>query len=66
MTTREDRAAVTDADKLVGDVLERLSNTFEEQRRELEAQWADGQPSTEELRTALQRYRTFFERLLQI
>lgn len=62
----EPRTAVTDADRLVGEVLERLSTTFEEQHHELERQWADGEPSTEDLRTALQRYRTFFERLLTI
>lgn len=62
----EPRTAVTDADKLVADVLQRLSATFEAQHAELERQWSDGEPSTEELRTALQRYRTFFERLLTV
>lgn len=62
----EPRTAVTDADRLVADVLQRLSTTFEDQHQELERQWADGEPSTEDLRTALQRYRTFFERLLTI
>jgi hypothetical protein len=60
------RSAVTDADKLVGDVLQKLSATFEEQHRELEGQWSDGEPSTEDLRSALQRYRAFFDRLLTI
>jgi predicted lipid-binding transport protein (Tim44 family) len=60
------RSAVTDADKLVGDVLQKLSATFEEQHRELESQWSDGEPSTEDLRSALQRYRAFFDRLLTI
>lgn len=60
------RSAVTDADKLVGDVLDRLSNTFDEQHRTLEGQWSNGEPSTEDLRSALQRYRAFFERLLTI
>lgn len=62
----EPRTAVTDADRLVADLLQRLSTTFEDQHHELERQWADGEPSTEDLRTALQRYRTFFERLLTI
>lgn len=62
----EPQSAVADADRLVGEVLQRLSATFEEQYHELERQWADGEPSTEDLRTALQRYRTFFERLLTI
>lgn len=60
------RTAVTDADKLVSEVLQRLSTTFEQQHHELERQWSDGEPSTDDLRAALQRYRTFFERLLTI
>jgi hypothetical protein len=60
------RSAVGDADTLVGEVLQRLSTTFENQHQELEGQWADGEPSTEDLRGALQRYRDFFDRLLAI
>ncbi|MEV8376583.1 hypothetical protein AB0P21_27815 [Kribbella sp. NPDC056861] len=60
------RSAVTDADKLVSDVLERLSATFDQQHRDLEGQWSDGEPSTEDLRSALQKYRAFFQRLLTI
>jgi hypothetical protein len=60
------RSAVTDADGLVGDVLQKLSTTFEEQHRELEARWTGGEPDTEDLRSALQRYRDFFDRLLTI
>jgi hypothetical protein len=60
------RSAVTDADTLVGDLLERLSSTFDQQRQSLERQWSDGEPSTEDLRAALQRYRSFFQRLLTI
>jgi len=60
------RSAVSDADKLVGDVLELLSERFQEQRRALESQWADGDPDTEDLRSALQRYRGLVNRLLEI
>jgi hypothetical protein len=60
------RTAVTDADTLVGDLLERLSSTFDQQHQVLERQWSDGEPSTDELRAALQRYRSFFQRLLTI
>jgi hypothetical protein len=60
------RSAVTDADALVGDLLERLSSTFDQQHQDLERQWSDGEPSTEDLRAALQRYRSFFQRLLTI
>jgi hypothetical protein len=60
------RSAVTDADTLVGDLLEKLSSTFDQQHQALERQWSDGEPSTEDLRSALQRYRSFFQRLLTI
>jgi hypothetical protein len=50
----------------VTDVLQRLSTTFDEQHRGLEGQWSNGEPSTEDLRSALQRYRAFFERLLAL
>lgn len=60
------RSSVTDADALVGDLLERLSSTFDQQHQDLERQWSDGEPSTEDLRAALQRYRSFFQRLLTI
>jgi hypothetical protein len=60
------RSAVRDADTLVSDVLQQLSNGFDEQHRQLEGQWSDGEPDTEGLRSALQRYRAFFDRLLTI
>jgi hypothetical protein len=60
------RSAVSDADTLVSDVLQQLSNGFDEQHRQLEGQWSDGEPDTEGLRSALQRYRDFFDRLLTI
>ena len=60
------RSAVSDADTLVSDVLHQLSNGFEEQHRQLEGQWSNGEPDTEGLRSALQRYRDFFDRLLTI
>ncbi|MEU4192525.1 hypothetical protein AB0E69_11525 [Kribbella sp. NPDC026611] len=60
------RNAVTEADKLVDDLLKHLADGFDRQHRGLEQQWSDGEPSTEDLRTALQRYRTFFQRLLTI
>ena len=60
------RNAVTEADRLVDELLKRLSDTFDEQHHSLEQQWSDGEPSTEDLRRALQRYRAFFQRLLTI
>jgi hypothetical protein len=60
------RTAVSDADSLVDEVLQRLSDSFGEQQRKLESQWHEGEPSTEDLRSALQRYRAFFHRLLEV
>ena len=61
----EPRQAVEDADRLVNDVTERLLQRFREQRHDLEVMWTSGQDvTTEDLRIAFQRYRSFFERLL--
>lgn len=59
------RSAVEGADDLVAEVMKRITATFEAQRMLLERQWGQGeQASTEDLRVALQRYRSFFQRLL--
>jgi hypothetical protein len=61
----EPRRAVQDADKLVATAMERLAEGFANERSTLERQWSSGdQVSTEDLRLALQRYRSFFDRLL--
>jgi hypothetical protein len=60
------RNAVSDADSLVDEVLQQLSSSFDAQQRKLESQWHEGEPSTEDLRSALQRYRAFFHRLLEV
>jgi hypothetical protein len=61
----EPRRAVEDADKLVATAMERLAQGFANERSSLERQWSSGdQVSTEDLRVALQRYRSFFDRLL--
>lgn len=62
----EPRKAVTDADALVGEILDDLSETFHGQRRSLEQQWEDDKSTTEDMRLALRRYRTFFDRLLSL
>jgi hypothetical protein len=63
----EPRKAVEEADTLVAEVMKRLTDVFADERRRLEAQWerAD-QISTEDLRVAMRRYRSFFERLLAV
>lgn len=59
------RGTVKDADALVNDVMERLTQTFTDERSSLESQWSEGKDaSTEDLRVAMQRYRSFFARLL--
>jgi hypothetical protein len=61
----EPRGAVEDADALVATVMQRLAEGFASERERLEAQWGRGEDiSTEDLRVALQRYRSFFQRLL--
>ena len=63
----EPRRAVEEADHLVAQTMKRLAEVFAEERGRLEAQWdRGGDVSTEDLRIALQRYRTFFGRLLKI
>jgi hypothetical protein len=63
----EPRKAVEEADTLVAEVMKRLAEVFADERRQLEAQWErTDQVSTEELRLAMRRYRSFFERLLSI
>lgn len=61
----EPRKSVEQADALVAEAMSRLAETFAQERHALEAQWGEGADvSTEDLRVALQRYRSFFERLL--
>ena len=63
----EPRKAVEQADGLVASAMKRLAEVFAEERSKLEQQWDRGDSvSTEDLRVALQRYRTFFERLLSV
>lgn len=59
------RETVNDADSLVAELLQQLAQGFNEARSGLEEQWNRGDDaSTEDLRVTLQRYRSFFERLL--
>jgi hypothetical protein len=61
----EPRRAVEQADALVADLMQRLADSFSQERKSLEAQWDRGDDvSTEDLRVALRRYRSFFDRLL--
>jgi len=61
----EPRAAVQQADALVSEVIEQITQMFTNEHSLLEGQWNQGNDvSTEDLRKALQRYRSFFNRLV--
>ncbi len=61
------RQAVGDADALVSSVIDDLADGFRRQRQRLESRWSEGEDaSTDDLRESFQRYRDFFERLLQV
>ena len=61
----EPQASVHRADELVAMTIKRLAEMFAEERARLEGEWSKGeQVSTEDLRQALRRYRSFFDRLL--
>jgi hypothetical protein len=63
----EPRHAVEQADGLVAEMMQRLAKVFADERSTLEEQWSRGDDiSTEDLRVALQRYRSFFDRLLSV
>ncbi len=59
--------AVRQADELVAQVMQSLAQTFTDERTKIESQVDEAQQaSTEDLRVALRRYRSFFERLLAL
>jgi len=61
----EPQDSVQEADELVTQLMQQLTQTFQAERQSLESQFSQkDEVSTEELRVALQRYRSFFERLL--
>ncbi len=61
------RHSVEEADHLVAELMQNLAQTFNQEKNKLESEWERGQDvSTEDLRMALQRYRSFFDRLLSL
>lgn len=63
----EPRKSVEEADSLVAAAMKRLAEQFAEERSRLEHEWDRGSDvSTEDLRVALRRYRSFFSRLLNV
>ena len=60
-------ASVKQADDLVSDIIKSVTMNFADRRVSLEKQWNSGENvSTEDLRVALKRYRSFFDRLLML
>jgi hypothetical protein len=66
MFVDEPRKAVQQADALVGELLDDLERSFREQRKDIERGLENDDTSTEDLRMALRRYRSFFDRLLSV
>lgn len=62
----EPRRAVRGANELVGEVLDQLEELFRNQRSEIEKGLDSDEATTEDLRLALGKYRSFFDRLLSI
>ncbi|HEY9377157.1 MAG TPA: hypothetical protein VIQ02_08700, partial [Jiangellaceae bacterium] len=58
------RGVVTEAQSLVSEAVQDLTQTLTEQQRDLDGWATGGDGDTEQLRVALQRYRDFFDRLL--
>jgi phage-related protein len=63
----EPRKSVEQADELVASAIKRLADVFASERQKLESEWdKTDNVSTEDLRVALRRYRSFFTRLLAV
>lgn len=61
----EPRSAVQQADALVSEVIQQLTQMFADKHTSLESQWKEGsEVSTEDLRQAFLRYHSFFNRLV--
>jgi hypothetical protein len=62
----EPRQAIAEADQIVAELLEELQTLFHNQRRDIEQGIDSESTSTEDLRLALRRYSSFFNRLLSV
>jgi hypothetical protein len=62
------QAAVRQADELVAQVMKNLAESFADERQRFDEQMnsSQGTASTENMRVALRRYRSFFQRLLSL
>jgi hypothetical protein len=60
-------ASVEKADQLVASAIQRLAEMFAQEKANLESIWSRGNEiSTEDMRQALHRYRSFFDRILSV
>ena len=60
-------ASVENADKLVATAIQRLAEIFAQEKTNLEGMWSRGtEISTEDMRQAIHRYRSFFDRILSV
>jgi hypothetical protein len=63
----EPRRSVEEANDLLADLMNRLVSSFRDEQSRLEEQWSRGEEvTTEDLRMTLQRYRSFFGRVLEL
>jgi hypothetical protein len=65
------QASVSEADQLVATAIQRLAEIFAHEKANLESAWSRGGDgsnavSTEDMRQALRRYRSFFDRILSV
>ena len=61
------REALRTADALIQQVMKQVEDMFAAERTAMERQWSRGEDvSTEDMRLVLQRYRSFFNRLLKV
>lgn len=59
------RGTVQEADALVAEMIKQVTELFADERSETQRRWSGGDNvSTEDLRLAMRRYRSFFDRLL--
>lgn len=62
----EPRTAVRDADSLLSTMMDELKSHIDEQKRTLDGEWNRDTKDTEELRVAMQRYRSLFDQILSV
>jgi hypothetical protein len=61
------QASVEQADQLVATAIQRLAEIFSTEKSKLQSAWSNGgEVSTEDMRQALRRYRSFFDRILSV